>query len=65
MDRLPLVQIHDIEHSALPFIMSRKGADAALSRMNAAKGQVVRHVEDRSQREESLSGDDHHGDAMG
>jgi hypothetical protein len=47
------------------FIMSRKGADAALSRMNAAKGQVVRHVEDRSQREESLSGDDHHGDAMG
>jgi D-threo-aldose 1-dehydrogenase len=42
MDRLPLVQIHDIEHSALPFIMSRKGAYAALSRMKAES--VVEHI---------------------
>ena len=42
LDRLPLVQIHDIEHSSLPFIMSRKGAFAALSRMKAEG--VVEHI---------------------
>lgn len=42
MDRLPLVQIHDIEHSSLAFIMSRKGAFAALSRMKAEG--VVEHI---------------------
>jgi D-threo-aldose 1-dehydrogenase len=42
MDRLPLVQIHDIERSSLDFIMSRKGAFAALSRMKAEG--VVEHI---------------------
>ena len=42
MDRLPLVQIHDIERSSLAFIMSRKGAFAALSRMKAEG--VVEHI---------------------
>jgi D-threo-aldose 1-dehydrogenase len=42
LDHLPLVQIHDIEHSSLAFIMSRKGAFAALSRMKAEG--VVGHI---------------------
>lgn len=42
LDRLPLVQIHDIERSSLDFIMSRKGAFAALSRMKAEG--VVEHI---------------------
>lgn len=42
LDRLPLVQIHDIERSSLAFIMSRKGAFAALSRMKAEA--VVEHI---------------------
>ena len=42
MERLPLVQIHDIERSSLDFIMSRKGAFAALSRMKAEG--VVEHI---------------------
>jgi D-threo-aldose 1-dehydrogenase len=42
LDRLPLVQIHDIEHSSLAFIMSRRGAFAALSRMKAEG--VVEHI---------------------
>jgi D-threo-aldose 1-dehydrogenase len=42
VDRLPLVQIHDIERSSLDFIMSRKGAFAALSRMKAEG--VVEHI---------------------
>ncbi|MGI8913517.1 MAG: aldo/keto reductase [Chloroflexota bacterium] len=42
LDHLPLVQIHDIEHSSLAFIMSRKGAYAALARMKAEG--VVGHI---------------------
>jgi D-threo-aldose 1-dehydrogenase len=42
MDRLPLVQIHDIERSSLAFIMSRKGAFAALSRLKAEG--VIDHI---------------------
>jgi D-threo-aldose 1-dehydrogenase len=42
LDHLPLVQIHDIERSSLAFIMSRKGAFAALSRMKAEG--VVGHI---------------------
>lgn len=42
MDRLPLVQIHDIERASLAFIMSRRGAFAALSRMKAEG--VVEHI---------------------